>query len=565
MAEALKKTDVVLVGVGASGGVAAFVLTKSGLNVVGIEAGGRLTGRDEKLNDLAGSGRYNVFGRPKANLEIPTWRPNDSTRTIPSTAGARPTPMMNAVGGSSIHYATDSWRLNPWNFKMRTETIKRYGAGAIPKGSTVADWPITYEELEPYYDNVEYEIGISGKAGNIQGKIDPAGNVFEGPRRREYPLPPLRRSSYVDMMDTVAKRLGWHPFPNPSSIHSQPWKGTPACTYCSSCGNGCFIGAKGSTDMHVIPAAEATKKLSIVTHARVMRIESDSNGRATGVTYIKDGKEYFQPASVVVIGSFTYENVRLLLLSTSKAYPKGLANNHGQVGRNYMAHNTAQIVEAFFPGKQLNKYGLGLGIALDDWADDNFDHSGLGFIGGGMMRTGVGGGPVAATPPGVPGWGSAWKAWQKVNAGSTAACNAQCDTLSYEKNYLDLDPTVRDKLGVPVTRITFDLGENDTRAAAFTAEKISLWFKEAGAAVTWANAIRPVTLANHAYGGCRMGNDPEASVVDRWNMAHEVPNLGVLGASTFVSAAARNPTLTIQALAWRTAEHIAKEWKSIAV
>jgi gluconate 2-dehydrogenase alpha chain len=565
MAEQLKKTDVVLIGVGAAGGVAAFALTKAGLNVIGIEAGGRLTGRDEKLNELAQSGRYNVFGRPKANLEIPTWRPNDSTPTIPSTAGARPTPMMNAVGGTSIHYATESWRLNPWNFKTRSETIKRYGAGALPKGSTVADWPIAYEDIEPYYDKTEYEIGISGKAGNIQGKIDPEGNVFEGPRMREYPLPALRRADFTEFMAAAARRLGWHPFPNPSSIHSQPWKGTPACTYCSTCGNGCFIGAKGSTDMHVIPAAEATKKFSIVTHARVMRIEVDNQGRASGVTYLKDGREYFQPAGVVVLGSFTYENVRLLLLSTSKAYPKGLSNNHGQVGRNYMAHNTAQIVEAFFPGKKLNKYGVGSTIAFDDWADDSFDHTGLGFIGGGNIHCGMGGGPTSATPPGVPTWGSGWKSWQKANPNSTAAANAQCDTLSYETNYLDLDPVVRDKLGVPVIRITYDLGENDRRAAAFTAEKIALWFKEAGAAVTWANAIRPVTLANHAYGGCRMGEDPESSVVDRWTMSHEVPNLAILGGATFPTAGARNPTLTIQALAWRVSDHIAKEWKSIAV
>ena len=181
------------------------------------------------------------------------------------------------------------------------------------------------------------------------------------------------------------------------------------------------------------------------------------------------------------------------------------------------------------------------------------------------MRTSTGGGPAAGTPPGVPTWGSAWKAWQKANSASTAGCNAQCDTLSYDDNYLDLDPTTRDKLGVPVLRITFDLGDNDRRAAAFTAEKISRWFKEAGAAETWSNPIRPVSLANHAYGGCRMGNDPETSVVDKWTMSHEVPNLAVLGAATFVTAGARNPTLTIQALAWRAADHIIKEWKSIAV
>jgi len=569
MAEQLKKTDVVLLGIGAAGGIAAYVLTQAGLNVVGIEAGGRLTGRDQKLNELAEPFHYNVFGRPKANREIPMWRPNASTRAIPSTAGTNATPMMNAVGGTSIHYATESWRLNPWNFKMRSETIKRYGAGAIPKGSTVADWPVTYEELEPYYDKVEYEIGVSGKAGNLRGKIDPAGNIFEGARNREYPLPPLRRSGFTDLMNAAGKRLGWHPFPNPSSAHSEAFRNTPACTYCSSCINGCFIGAKGSTDMHVIPAAEATKKFSIVTGARVTRIETDNAGRATGVTYLSNGREFFQPASVVVLGTFVYENTRLLLLSTSKAYPNGLSNNHGQVGRNYMAHNSSQAVLALFGGRKLNRWG-GLsaqGEALDDWADDNFDHSGLGFIGGGMVRTGMGQTPIASansTPPSLQNWGSAWKSWLKANANSIAFANAQCDTLSYEENFLDLDPTVRDPLGVPVIRITFDLKENEHRAATFATEKVATWFKEAGATETWATPLRPVTLPNHAYGGTRMGNDPETSVVDRWGVSHEVPNLAILGASTFPTCGARNPTQTVQALTWRSADHLIKNWKSIA-
>jgi gluconate 2-dehydrogenase alpha chain len=570
MAEQLKKTDVALIGLGAAGGIAAYVLAKAGVEVVGLEAGGRLTGRDEQLNELAQTGRYNVFGRPKANWEIPTWRPNAKTPTLPSSTGGRPTPMMNAVGGTSIHYATESWRLNPWTFKVRSETIRRYGASAIPAGSTVADWPVSYEELEPYYDKAEYEIGISGKAGNIGGKLDPAGNLFEGPRSREFPLPPLRRSGFTELMADAARRLGWHPFPNPTSAHSRPYNGKPACSYCSTCGNGCFIGAKGSTDMHAIPSAEATGKLKVVTEARVMRIETDNNGRATGVTYLKDGREYFQPASVVMLGAFTYENVRLMLLSTSKAYPKGLSNNHGQVGRNYMSHNTAQVVNGFFQGRKLNRWGgLGAqGTSVDEWADDNFDHSGLGFIGGGMFKAGMGQqaiGSANSTPPSVATWGSAWKSWLKANANSVAVANAQSETLTYEDNYLDLDPTTRDRLGVPVIRITFDLKENEKRVALYTAEKVALWLKEAGATETWQNAVRPVTLANHAYGGTRFGTDPETSVADRWCFSHETPNLAILGSSTFPTTGGRNPTLTIQALAWRTADHLVENWKSIAV
>lgn len=234
-----------------------------------------------------------------------------------------------------------------------------------------------------------------------------------------------------------------------------------------------------------------------------------------------------------------------------------------------MAHNTAQVISAFFPGRRLNRWGglAGQGTALDNWADDNFDHSGLGFIGGGVIRAGMGQGAIESAnslPPSVPTWGSAWKSWLKANPSSIANANAQCEKLSHEDNYLDLDPTVRDRLGVPVIRITYELKEDDKRASLYMAEKISMWFKEAGASETWANALRPVSLPNHAYGGTRMGNDPETSVVDRWCVSHEVPNLAILGGSTFPTTGARNPTLTVQALAWRTSDHLIENWKSIA-
>jgi gluconate 2-dehydrogenase alpha chain len=572
MAQELKKTDVVIVGLGAGGGIAAYALTEAGLNVVGLEAGGRLTGRDEQLNELADSFNFNIWGRPKANYEVPTWRPNASTPTVRASAHAASNSgiMMNAVGGSSIHYGCESWRLVPWNFKMRSEAIKRYGANIIPAGSTLADWPLTYEELEPYYDKVEYGIGISGKAGNIRGKIDPAGNIFEGPRSREFPLPPLRRSGFNDLMAEAARRLGWHPFPEPSSVHSQMFKGKPACTYCSSCLEGCFIGAKGSTNMDMIPAAEATRRLLVVTQARVTHVKTDNNGRVTGVLFLKGGKEFFQPASVVMLAAYNYENNRLLLLSTSKAYPKGLSNNHGQVGRHYMPHNVGQTSFALFPGRKLNRWGSAGGqcTAVDDWADDNFDHSGLGFLGGGVIKPGMGAMPIGAAntlPPSVPRWGSAWKSWVKANANSVASGNSQGDGLSYEDHYLDLDPVTRDPLGFPVIRITFDLKDYEKRHADFEAEKIALWFKEAGASETWTTPTRAVALSQHAYGGTRMGTDPETNVVDRWCFSHEAPNLALIGGSTFPTAGGRNPTLTIQALAWWTADHLVKNWKSIAV
>src|SRR5690348_5740564 len=200
-------------------------------------------------------------------------------------------------------------------------------------------WPLDYAELEPYYDTIEYEIGVSGKAGNIQGKIDPRGNIFEGPRRREYPMPPLRDTPFTDLMSSAARKLNWNGHRSPAAINSQPYGGRSACAYHGYCDTGgCHISAKNSTAVTTIPQAIKTKNLTIADRAQVTRILSDGNGRVTGVQYLRDGKEYFQPAKVVLLSSYTYENVRLLLLSKSKAYPKGLANDHGQVGRHYIAH-----------------------------------------------------------------------------------------------------------------------------------------------------------------------------------------------------------------------------------
>src|SRR5580658_1619561 len=197
MAIDLKKTDVVIVGLGAVGGVAALPLALAGLDVIGIEAGSWLTARDFAPDELRNNFRAWPQSVQKANMEIPTQRPNASAPYSPRLPIH---PMMNAVGGTSLHYWAQSWRLNPWDFRVVSETTRRYGASRIPQGSTVEDWPFGLDELEPYYDQVEYEIGVSGKAGNIDGKIDGRGNIFEGPRKREYPMPPLRSTGFIDVM-----------------------------------------------------------------------------------------------------------------------------------------------------------------------------------------------------------------------------------------------------------------------------------------------------------------------------------------------------------------------------
>jgi gluconate 2-dehydrogenase alpha chain len=483
--------------------------------------------------------------------------------------------MMNAVGGTSIHYWAQSWRLHPWDFKVRSETIRRYGASRVPKGSTVEDWPFDYDELEAYYDKVEYAIGVSGKAGNLAGKIDPRGNIFEGPRKREFPMPPLRSTGFTERMADAAKTLGWHAAPGPAGIASRSYEGRAGCAYHGYCsGGGCHINAKSSTAVTTIPKAEKTGHFTVVPEARVTSIEVDGNGRVTGVLYVKGNQEYLQPADVVLVAGYVYENVRLLLMSKSKAYPRGLSNNHGQVGRHYFSHNQGAAVSALFPFALNNWYGApAQGVSVDNWADDNFDHSAVDFIGGGNMWVYTERRPIASVnslgtwmPTGQRNWGSDWKAFVKENADRTNSAYLQKTTLPYEDNYLDLDPTVKDPFGVPVIRITGEYKENERKIALFMHEKMEQWYRAAGATRILRQPVPPaMTPTTHAYGGTRMGTNSETNVVNAFGFSHEAPNLGILGGSVMGTSGARNPTLTLQAIAWRTAEYLAKNWKSIAV
>jgi gluconate 2-dehydrogenase alpha chain len=569
MPEKLKPVDVVVVGLGAAGGTAVWPLAEAGLDVVGIEAGPHVTFSDYPFDEIRNDIR-DYMGRFKANKEVPT------TRRLSSEQATRPLgatgPMMNAVGGTSIHWMTQSWRYLPWNFEVRSNTIERYGAGAIPEGSTVIDWPYSYETLEPWYDAVEYRHGVSGQAGNINGKIDPAGNIFEAPRKRGYPNKPLRRSGWNDLTYRSANDIGVHPYPGPTGIRSAPYHGFAECTYCGFCGwTGCWTGAKASTNLHFIPQAVATGHLKIEDLARVLEVNVDNDGKASGVTYLKDGRSYFQPAKVVVLSSYIYENTRLLLLSTSKAYPRGLSNNHGQVGQNYMGHGLASAsVMGVFKGQKLNLYSgtIGQYTAVDNWDADNFDHSGLGFISGGMVSATMESKPINGTantiPPTVPSWGSAYKAWLAENYDAVGTISAQVETFSYPQNYCDLDPVVKDDLGRPVLRITFALQENEIRAALYLQAKIKPWLEAAGASDIWTFPPVEYSPSTHAYGTARMGSDPDTSVLDQWQISHEVPNLLVLGGAAFPTTAGRNPTESIQATSWRAGDHLAKHFHSIA-
>lgn len=566
MPRRLAKTDVVIVGMGAAGGVAALPLTNAGLKVIGLEAGGWLNPRDFAPDELRNTSRNWPQSVQKAATEAPTVRATANDQAV--QAGH---PMMNAVGGTTMHYWAQSWRLNPWDFKVVSETRKRYGQDRIPEGSTVEDWPFGYEELEPYYDKVEYTVGISGQAGNVKGQKNKAGNIFEGERQREYPMQPLRSSPFTDLMAGAAQNLSWNPFQGPAAITTELFDGRPPCQYHGFCNKGgCHVQAKSSTAVTVIPKAVDTGNLEVVTFARVTQIVTDDSGRVTGVDYIKGNETFFQPADVVLLASYTYENVRLLQRSKSRAFANGLSNNAGQVGRHYLSHHQGSPVTALFDRDLHNWYGLpAQGMAVDEWADDNFDHSALDFIGGANLWVHTDRKPMSAAKMNTFGevrnWGSDWKAFIMKNADRSNTSYIQKTTLPYEDNYLDLDPVVKDPLGFPVTRITAQYKENEKRIAAFSQEKMEQWYREAGAIKVVKYGLgNAMGASTHAYGGTRMGLNSETNVVNEWGFSHEVPNLGVLGGSVMGTSGARNPTLTVQALSWRTAEYLVNNWRLIA-
>ncbi len=372
-------------------------------------------------------------------------------------------------------------------------------------------------------------------------------------------------------MADAARSMGWHPFPGPAAINSERHQGRSGCGYHGFCNKGgCPLDAKNSPHLNTIPKGLDTGNLRVVTRAHVTTVEVDAQGRATGVKYVVGRAEYFQPAKVVLLASYTYENVRLLLLSQSTAFPDGLSNNHGQVGRHYFSHHQGGAVGALFPFDLDAWYGLpAQGVAVDDWADDNFDHSDLDFIGGGNLWVMSDRRPISAAGMSTYGrgrnWGSEWKRFIHENADRSHGFYIQKTTLPYEDNYLDLDPRVTDPLGFPVIRITGEFKENERRLAAFTQDKAEQWYRAAGAVEVVRGGLGGAMGAStHAYGGTRMGDDPETNVVDRWGFSHEVPNLGVLGGSVMGTSGAHNPTLTAQALGWRTAEHLVQGWSDIA-
>src|SRR5919199_148487 len=546
--------DVVLVGVGAAGALAASILTRAGLRVVGLEAGPWRTKRDFVPDEL-GSAYYCRGGMgPKFLSETPRWRRNAGEPACEATFTLGR--MMNGVGGSVIHWGAALRRCHPHHFRYLTYVREKYGEQVLPEGHTLVDWPVTYDDLEPYYTEVEYHIGVAGKADS---------NPFV-PRSRPYPLPPMRPFTMGEVFRGATEALGLHPYPTPVAVNSEPYNGYPATTYCAwSGGFGPFNDERWTPGLTWVPEALATGNFDLRTHCRVVRVLTDSDGHASGVEYVDaNGNWRVQEARTVILCSYTFENVRMLLLSGDAQHPRGLGNNTGQVGKHLMTKMWSDV-SGFCPNIIFNAHtGPAAQMwSLDDFISADFDSAAHGFVGGAAPNIENQRLPIQisreALPPDVPRWGKAYKdhlrQWQHITA-----VRLQPDTLSYHANYLDLDPCHRDRsgLGLPVLRITYGMQANEHRMSDFMEAKAEEILREMGATKTWRGARFGGVVSSHELGGCRMGADPAGSVVDPDLRVHDTPGLYVFGTTVFPTCHGVNPTLTMWALLYRAAERLAE-------
>ncbi|HEX9692023.1 MAG TPA: GMC family oxidoreductase [Gemmatimonadales bacterium] len=528
--------DFIIVGSGAAGGVIAKELAESGFTVLVLEQGPYLRAHEFEHDE------YKYWFRSALNngpLESPQKfrpTPRDEWRDQLAIGYHR------LVGGGSVMFTSNYWRFKPSDFKERTLL------GSI-EGTGFDDWPITYEELEPYYTKAEWELGISGEPG-----------AFDPPRSRPYPTPPLPVKSSGVLFERGARALGLTPQAAPMCIISQPYDGRPACQHCGYCsGFGCEHRAKSSTLFTTIPKAEATGRCEIRSGSYVRKIELSASGRATGVLYFDAAKmEHFQPARAVIVCANGGETPRLLLNSKSNQFPDGLANSSGLVGKYLMFngnHSTTGVFE-----KPLNDWKS---VMVTRMIWDYYDADpGRGFYGGGGIDARFWGYPLlfplGGLAPDAPTWGQGFK--DALRHGYSRTMNADCHTTSLPvaANGVELDPELKDLWGVPAMRVTYRDHDDDLAMMEFLGRIAIEILEAAGAERAWRPEVQPQQFGVHLLGTCRMGNDAGTSVVDRYHRTHDVTNLFLCDGSSFVTSGRGQPTATIQALAFRAADHIAR-------
>jgi choline dehydrogenase-like flavoprotein len=520
--------DVVIVGAGASGAAVAWSLSEAGHRVVCLEQGDWVA--RESLPHARDDWEIH---------RLTDFNPDPNVRQLAAdyplnNAASTFTPLMfNAVGGSTIHWSAHFPRYHPSDFRVRSLD----GVGD--------DWPLTYDELEPFYDLSDRITGVSGVTG------DPS-----QPPRSARGTPPVPIGRLGATMASGFDKLRWHWWVSDGAIVSEQYDGRPGCNLCGPCDLGCPTGARASADVTFWPRA-IERGAELRTGCRVREITVGSDGRVRGVLYYdRDGALHEQRAPLVVMAANGIGTPRLLLNSRSPAYPDGLANRSGLVGKNLMFHPFA-AVGGVFPQALDSSFGpIGSIIFSHEFYETDPRRD---FIRGFGLQVVRQSGPLHAALGGftmqrVP-WGAAHHEVFAERFGHMINIGVLGEDLPETLNEVTLDPELVDADGIPAPLARYRLSDNSLRMLDFGVARAGEALQAAGATQVLHNSpLRPSGW--HLLGTCRMGDDPTNSVVDRWGRAHDVDNLFIVDGSLFVTSAAVNPTTTIQALALRTADYI---------
>ncbi|WP_413738330.1 GMC family oxidoreductase [Sodalis sp. RH21] len=573
--------DIVIVGFGWTGSLMAMELAGTGLKILALERGEQ---RDTYpdfaypriMDELTYGIRLKLF--QNASKETVTVRHTSGETALPYRRFGSFLPG-DGVGGAGVHWNGMLWRPLEADLRMRSTVIERYGADFIPRDMTVQDYPFTYAEMEPFFDKFEKICGTAGHAGNLKGEKIAGGNPFEAPRQNPYPTRPLKQQYSGMLFSKATTGLGYHPFPLPAALCSEPYTNPygvqlGVCNYCGFCERfGCFNYSKASPQSCVLPALYQYKNFELRTQSHVLRVNTDSTGaRATGVTYIDaNGQEVEQPANLVVLSAFQLHNVRLLLLSKI-GKPYDPATGDGVVGRNYAYQMNGGVSLFFDPDTNFNPFAAtgATGTFIDDFNAENFDHGGLGFVGGATISATITGGrPIQqmSISNHAPKWGTGWKKAIKESYLHTMSVGSSGSVMPYKQCYLDLDPTYKDHHGQPLLRMTFDWQQNELKMTNFIGGKAEEIAKAIGPkhyemGFKGMNAhydVRPYQ-STHTTGGAVMGDNPATSVVNKYLQSWDVPNLFVLGACCFPQNLSYNPTGIVGATALFAANAIRTQY-----
>ena len=521
--------DVVVVGAGASGAAFTWSLAQAGINVVCLEQGGWVAEDAFPTSDADAQIHLQTDFHPDPGFRgLPADYPVNETETPIAPL------MYNAVGGSLIHWGAHFPRFHPSDFRVKTLE------------GVAEDWPVTYEELEPYYDENDRMMGVSGLMG------DPA-----YPEKPERPCPPLSIRKSGELLAKALDKLGWHWWASDTAVSSVSYDGRDPDM-------GGFLRSFASADLNYWPAAlKGGARLEI--HARVREILVDESGNATGVLYYQDGELKEQKAKVVVLACNGIGTARLLLNSTSAIFPNGLANSSGLVGKCLMHHPVGSVLGVFDEWLGTEDGGpRGSTMLSQEFYETNPDHD---FIRGYELQIlSYGNAPLAAALGGLMGqkvaWGEDHHDEFKQRFGHSVGIAIMSEDLPEEHNMVTLDSEMTDSDGIPAPKINYTVSENTAKMLEHGVARATEIMEAAGATKVFSSTLRR-NAGWHLLGTARMGEDPETSVVDRWGRTHDVSNLFIIDGSIFTTSACVNPTSTIQALALRTADYLKGEGRQV--